>query len=103
MILGDPPRRRPQTFGGTVYLGVLGLCLVGLVITIAGPWRTGVSLMGTGLVLGGAARLVLPEQRAGMLRVRRKGADVAMLALVGVALIVLAIIVPDQPGALPGS
>lgn len=103
MILDRSPHRRPQTFGGAVYLGVLGFCLAGLAITIAGPWRTGVSLMGTGLVLGSAARLVLPEQQAGMLRVRRRGADVAMLALVGVALIVLAIIVPSQPGAPSGS
>jgi multisubunit Na+/H+ antiporter MnhB subunit len=102
-VILDDRHRRPQTFGGAVYLGVLGLTLVGLVITIAGAWRTGVSWIGSGLVLAAAARLVLPEHRAGMLRVRRKSLDVAMLALAGVALIVLAIIVPNQPGALPGS
>jgi hypothetical protein len=99
VILRDNPHRRPQTFGGAVYLTVLGLCLAGLIITLFGAWRTGVSWMGTGLILGAGARLTLPEHSAGMLRVRRKGPDVAMLALAGVALIVLAIVVPDQPGA----
>ena len=41
----------------------------------------------------------LPERQAGMLRVRRKGSDVVMMLLVGVALVVLAVVVPDQPGA----
>jgi hypothetical protein len=57
-----------------------------------------VSWLGAGLIVGSLCRLVLPERRAGMLRVRRKYADVGMLALAGVALVVLAVVVPDQPG-----
>jgi hypothetical protein len=53
--------------------------------------------MGTGLIVAAVCRLVLPERRAGMLRVRRKPSDVVMLAAAGVALVVLAIVVPDQP------
>jgi hypothetical protein len=59
--------------------------LIGLAITIAGPWRTGISWMGAGLVLAALGRLVLPERRAGMLRVRRKAPDVLMLGAVGAA------------------
>jgi hypothetical protein len=95
---GGGPGRRPQTLGGVVYLAVVGTALTGLVITVLGPWRTGVAWMGISLLVGGSARLVLPERQAGMLRVRRKASDVFMLLLAGVALVVLAIVVPDQPG-----
>lgn len=98
MILEDNPDRRPQTFGGVVYLVVVAMAAVGVAITFAGSWRTGVSWMGSGLLVGALSRLALPERRAGMLRVRRRPADVAMLALAGGALLVLAVVVPDQSG-----
>ncbi len=94
----EPPFRRPQTFGGVVYLAVVAMTLVGLGITVFGPWRTGVSWIGAGLLLAAVARLVLTEQGAGMLRVRRKWSDVAMMTVAGVALIVLAAVVPEQHG-----
>ena len=99
MLPEDGADRRPQTIGGGVYLLVVASALVGLAITVLGPWRTGVIWMGVGLLVGGAARLLLPERQAGMLRVRRKPSDVVLMLLVGVALIVLAVVVPDQPGA----
>lgn len=98
MILEDNPNRRPQTFGGVVYLVVVTMALIGLAISAAGAWRTGVTWMGAALLVASACRLILPERRAGMLRVRRKSADVGMLALAGVALVVLAVVVPNQPG-----
>jgi hypothetical protein len=94
----EKPTRRPQTIGGLVYLVVVTLTLVGLAITAGGPWRTGVSWMGSALLLGALARLVLSERGAGMLRVRRKWSDVLMLSVGGVALLVLAAVVPDQVG-----
>ena len=36
MILEDGPERRPQTFGGGVYLLVVATALTGLAITVAG-------------------------------------------------------------------
>jgi hypothetical protein len=51
------------------------------------------------LLLGAAMRAVLPDRDAGMLRVRRnRWFDVLMLSGVGSALIVLASVIPDQPG-----
>ena len=96
MILEDNPNRRPQTIGGIIYLVVVAMAATGVAITIAGPWRTGVSWMGAGLLVGAVARLVLPEERAGMLRVRRKPVDVALLLLAGSGLLVLAVVVPNQ-------
>jgi hypothetical protein len=97
-MVPERPERRPQTLGGAAYLIVVGTALTGLAITVAGAWRTGVIWMGTGLIGGSLARLVLPERQAGMLRVRRKAADVVMMLGVGVLLIVLAVVIPDQPG-----
>ncbi len=92
----DGPRRLPRTLGGMVYILVVGMMLVGIGIVVAGPWRTGVGWMGAGLLLAALARAVLSERGAGMLRVRRRWSDVLTLAVVGVALIVLAVIVPEQ-------
>ena len=91
------PRRRPQTYGGVVYLVVLGMAVTGLAFTAGGAWRTGVSWVGAGLLVAAAARLGLSEHGAGMLRVRRKIPDVLMLLVAWIALLVLAVVVPDQP------
>lgn len=96
-MLEEGPGKRPQTLGGVVYLAVVAATLTGLALTMLGAWRTGVVWIGTSLVGGGLARLVLPERQSGMLRVRRKGSDTAMLLLAGVALVVLAAVVPEQP------
>ena len=92
-----PPRRLPQTVGGTIYVLVVAMVLVGLGIVVAGAWRTGLVWMGVGMLLGALTRAVLSERAAGMLRVRRRWSDVLMLTVAGIGLIVLAVIVPDQP------
>jgi len=96
-VRDDSPFRRPQTVGGLVYLAVVAAALVGLGILAAGAWLTGLSWIGAGLLLAAFFRLVLSERGAGMLRVRRRWSDVAMLVVAGVGLIVLAVVVPNQP------
>lgn len=93
----ESPRRLPRTLGGMVYILVVGMAVVGLGITVAGAWRTGVGWMGAGLLVAALARAVLSERGAGMLRVRRRWSDVLTLTVAGVGLIVLAVIVPEQP------
>lgn len=95
----DGPLRRPSTLGGVVYLAVLGSAGAGMLLALVGAWRVGLAGVGAGLLVAALTRLVLSERRAGMLRVRRKWSDVAMLVLAGVGLIVLAVVVPDQPPA----
>lgn len=95
----EGPLKRPQTLGGVVYLAVLGASVVGLGIVSAGAWRTGLAWVGVSLLVAASTRLVLSERGAGMLRVRRKWSDVLMLAMAGVALIVLTIVVPQQSGS----
>jgi hypothetical protein len=95
----EEPRRIPSTLGGLVYLIVVGATCVGLMVVAFGPWRRGVALIGLVLLLGASMRSVLPDRDAGMLRVRRsRWVDVLMLGAVGTALLVLASVIPDQPG-----
>jgi hypothetical protein len=92
-------RRLTSTFGGMVYLLVVAASALGLLIVAFGPWRRGVDLIGAALLVGALWRVVLPENNAGMLRVRRsRWADVLMLGGVGTALIILASVIPNQPG-----
>ena len=92
----EPSRRLPQTLGGTIFLVIIAMTGVGLTFVVAGPWRTGLSWIGAGLLIGAASRVVLSDRRAGMLRVRRRWSDVLMLVVAGVALLVLAQFDPDQ-------
>jgi hypothetical protein len=82
--------------GGLVYLVVLALSGAGLGVVAFGPWRKGVALVGVALVLAAVARVVLTELNAGMLRVRGKLFDVLALGGVGVVLILLAAVIPNQ-------
>jgi multisubunit Na+/H+ antiporter MnhB subunit len=90
--------RKPSTLGGVVYLIVLGAAVVGVVVAATGAWRTGVSWLALALIGAAVTRVVLPDDNAGMLRVRRKFLDAAILTGAGVALLVLATTIPNQPG-----
>ena len=99
----DPERRpvteirKPSTVGGVIYLCVLGAAIAGIVVAATGPWRTGVSWLAFALLAAAAARLALPDQDAGMLRVRGKALDAGILIVMGVAILFLAGTIPDQP------
>lgn len=97
----DRARRRlvPERIGGFVYLVLLVLCGVGVVIAVQGDWRDGMRWFALALVGGGAARAVLPDAEAGMLGVRSRWLDAVLLVGAGVAMLVLAGDIPEQPGA----
>ncbi len=100
---GLPPdeedvRRYPSTIGGAFYLLVLVVVGVALLIVAIGDWRTGIRLMGGTLVFAALVRLVLRARDAGMLAVRHKVLDAAILIVLGGLLIFLAGSIPDQPG-----
>ncbi len=94
----EPPRTRPSTLGGAAYILVALAATAGLGIVAFGPWRTGLTVIGSALVAGGVARMLLPDELAGMLKVRRKSLDVLLMVGLGSALIVLAQVVPDAAG-----
>jgi hypothetical protein len=90
--------RKPSTLGGVIYLVILAAALVGVGIAASGAWRTGVSWLAIALIGAAVTRVVLPDDNAGMLRVRRKALDAAILTAAGVGLLVLAATIPNQPG-----
>ncbi len=88
----------PRSRGSQLYLLQLLSVLVGLGLVVAGPWRAGVSVVGAAFIVGAIARFVVPVSHTGMLRVRGKVFDMIWMTLLGVALIVLTVVIPDQPG-----
>jgi hypothetical protein len=91
----EEPRRRPSTLGGAIYIVVALTTAAGLAAVAADSWRVGLTVMGGALLAGSVARLVLADDNAGMLKVRRKSLDVLFMALLGAALVTLAIVVPN--------
>jgi hypothetical protein len=82
------------------YAIVLAGVVAGLATIRSGDLavRDGVLVMAGALLAGAVARLVLPESKAGMLSSRRRLVDAAVLATLGVGLLVAGLIVK-----VPGS
>jgi hypothetical protein len=89
--------RRPRTRGGVAYLMVLLVAAAGLAMVVAGLWRAGTMLLGVAFLLATVSRIALADEDAGMLKLRRKAIDVPTLLAIGLALVVLAAVVPQQP------
>jgi len=92
--------RKPRTLGGAVYLAVLATTVLGVVIVAVDEWRTGLTVIGAASVGGGLARLLLPNDHAGMRGVRRKLIYGLTMLVLGGALMVLAVVFPDGPTPL---
>lgn len=77
-------------------LVVVGGVLAGIVTATLGEdtWRAGCLLVGVSLLVGAVERAVLPARGAGLLEVRGRPFDVTVLALTGLAVVVLALVVP---------
>jgi len=70
---------------------VVGLIFVtGFVLAGANFWRRGALLIGVGVGVAAGLRLVLPENRAGLLVVRSKGTDFATTTMVAASMIYIA-------------
>lgn len=88
----------PRSRGSQFYLLQLLVVAIGLLLIALGHWRGGVAAIGVAFVAGAAARSVVPIDHTGMLRVRGKLFDVVWMTVLGVALVVLPIVIPNQPG-----
>jgi hypothetical protein len=88
---GVPQQQRPWPL-----LVVVAGVVLGLVVSVLGEatWRAGSVVVGVALLVGAVERLVLSERAAGLLQVRGKGFDVAVLALAGASVVALALVVP---------
>jgi len=95
-------RRRPPTREEAVafirrvvaeqwpILSVFAIFLLALVLVFAGFWRRGSLLIGIGVGVAAAYRLLLSEDRAGLLVVRSRGIDFASMTTVSVVMIYVA-------------
>ena len=90
--------KAPRSRGSQLYLLQLLIVLVGIVLVVAGQWRAGVVGIGLAFVVGALARSVVPIDHTGMLRVRGKAFDMFWMTTLGASLIVLAWVIPGQPG-----
>jgi hypothetical protein len=76
------------------------IVLVGALGGVLWAWRgahdvgNGAGVVGGALLVGAAARLLLPQSAVGLLANRRRFADVLALGLLGTALLVLALVLP---------
>lgn len=68
-------------------LTVAGIFVVALVLVAAGFWRRGAFLIGVGVGVAAALRLVLPEDRAGLLVVRTKSLDFATMTTISAIMV----------------
>ena len=97
---------RPPIRGGWVgrqwpLLSVLGGGVVGLGAIAADHFRSGSLLLSFSVLFAALARAVLPARRVGLLVVRSRPFDVLVLLVMGVALLVLAIVVPAASAPVP--
>jgi hypothetical protein len=85
--------KKPSTTGGIVYLVVTSALIVGVAIVAVGAWRTGVVVMGLAFGVAFVFRAVLPEDRAGMLRIRRRFVDLTTMGACCAGMLILAAVV----------
>jgi Protein of unknown function (DUF3017) len=98
-VAAKPPRRGAL---GVVLrqwplLIVLGGGLTALLVVASDGFRLGCTLLGASVGFAAVARAVLPARRVGLLVVRSRLFDVVVLAVMGAALVVLAVVVPGPP------
>lgn len=92
-----PRRRYPQTIGGVVYLAVLAAGVVGLALVVTVSWRTGLIVVSAALGVAGVARLLIPDDLSGMLKVRARWIDVLTYLVLGGVLFTLVTSVAGGP------
>lgn len=94
--LQDKPDKPAESMPDRLWpiLLVLSVVLVAVGYGVLGHWRRASVGVGAAMLLAGGLRLVLPKEVAGLLVVRRKSFDVACYLLLGLAIAVVAFVVP---------
>lgn len=73
---------------------VLLVLALGLLVVYVHHFRLGSIIIACGVLLAAGLRLALSARRAGLLVVRSRATDVAVLSALGAAVLVLALVVP---------
>jgi len=80
-------------FGLVMLIELAGVCSVFLAPQ---HWLRAVGVLAVGMLVAGLLRLVLSNEQAGLLRVRRRSFDVACYLLLGVFTMVVALGLPQR-------
>ncbi len=71
-------------------VAVVSIFVLAFALAAANFWRRGALLIGVGVGIAALLRLVLTEERAGLLVVRSRGIDVATTLVVATAMVYIA-------------
>lgn len=89
-----PPRPWYLQIAGQWPLFVSLLAVAaGIAVAGAGYWRRGSTIVGAGVLVAAALRLVLPRRVAGLLENRSRAVDVLVTGVLGIGIIVAAWVV----------
>ncbi|MGQ0573702.1 MAG: DUF3017 domain-containing protein, partial [Pseudonocardia sp.] len=78
---------------------VFGVAAIGMLRVLTEHWREGAALLAGSLLLAAVLRVVLPDDRAGLLAVRSRVIDVALYVGFGLVTLALAVTVTRGLGA----
>ncbi|MDA8370044.1 MAG: DUF3017 domain-containing protein [Nocardiopsaceae bacterium] len=91
----DPGDQAPGWLYQVPYFLVLATMAAGIVIVAAAHFKRGPALIAGALLLAAVFRTFLPEEKIGMLAVRRRWTDVITVTTLAILLIVLAWVAPQ--------
>ena len=89
------PRDAPAPARQWPILAVLGTVGLGLLLTAFDVFRYGILLIGAALLAGAVLRWVMPD--VGMLAVRSRFTDIVTYAVLGLAIVLLALMAQPKP------
>jgi hypothetical protein len=92
--------QRPQSYGARAHLPFLTVMLVvaaGIVRIVMYYWREGTVLIGAALLLAALFRMLLSDQKAGLLAVRGRKVDVLLYGGFGAMILFVALTITGGP------
>lgn len=79
------------------FLLVLAVVAVGIVRIVMYHWRDGAALVGGALLLAAGLRLLLSEEKIGLIAIRKRGMDVFLYGGLGAFIVYVAITIQGGP------
>ncbi|MBN9108690.1 MAG: DUF3017 domain-containing protein [Pseudonocardia sp.] len=70
---------------------VLAIALAGMQRVLTAHWREGAVLLGGALIVAAVLRVILPQERTGLLAIRSKVVDVLLYSSFGLVMTILAV------------
>lgn len=90
---GHSPVAKPQWVPSAV---VLGIAAIGMLRVLTQHWREGAALLAGSLLVAAVLRMLLPDDRAGLLAVRSRVIDVVCYLVLGLVTLTLAVTITHR-------